>query len=65
MFACSLLCFDLVFIIYLDWFVFWIIFVLLRLSGASFNSSNTDSESGIFGACDYIYVTQAITTYSG
>lgn len=63
--ACSVLCFDLVFIIYLDWFVFWIIFVLLRFSGASFNSSNTNFESGIFGAWDYIYVTQAITIYRG
>lgn len=65
MFACSLLCFDLVFIIYLDWFVSWIIFVLLRFSGASFKSSNTDFERGIFGACDCIYVTQAITAYGG
>lgn len=65
LFTFSLLCFDLVFIIYLDRFVFWITFVLLRFYGASFNSGNTNFESKIFGACDYIYVTQAITIYSG
>lgn len=39
--------------------------MLLRFSGASFKSSNTDFERGIFGACDCIYVTQAITAYGG
>lgn len=46
--------FDLVFMICLGWFVFWTIFVLLRFSGASFDSSNTDFDRRIFGACDYI-----------
>lgn len=39
--------------------------MLLRFSGASFISSNSDFEGGLFGACDYIYVTKAITTYGG
>lgn len=55
------LSFGLVFIVYLDWFAFWIMFVLLRFSGASFKSSSTDFES-IWG---FIYVTQAIVPCGG
>lgn len=54
-FACSLLCFHLALIIYLDCFIFAVIFVLLGFFLASFRSSSTNSESRISGACDWLY----------
>lgn len=62
--VCSLLCSHLALIIYLDWFIFAIIFVLVGFSLASFRSSSTtNSESRISGAWDCIHVTQAFTAH--